>query len=446
MRAWPDRGDPGGRGVGAVPGCRERGQRAGLACLLRRAGRGARSSASRTATVISAAGRPDSPDLGSGRSPWPATTRRPCSGRRSRTRSPSSGRATCAGWPGTTRPPRAGSRSGACCARSTTRPAALEGPLTSHRAGRCSTRLRWRCCGAPRPAVLWSWTDEEWAGLLGQDQDGFRKAAPGWADDAVRPYLAAHAFLLGGFTASAGSAASAVSPWPGASSGALAWTARSTGSALCWPGGATGSAATTTSCCRWSTRCAADRAALPHRPGGQRPDRAGAPSTPPSSRPAPALPPRPSQGRHRQDLRLTRGHFKPTRQPPPPPGGARSRRQDPGHPRSPIIAVIARRTSRSFVLGFACGRSTWTCGFRRHDRQLRGRPIQSRTARALHDPGLSFRGFARQAGYSESHLRSAENGHRAGTNDVAGAYERVSATSARRSAGPDLRPRPPAGR
>jgi hypothetical protein len=39
VRAWLDRGDPGGRGVGAVLGCCERGQRAGLACLLRRAGR-----------------------------------------------------------------------------------------------------------------------------------------------------------------------------------------------------------------------------------------------------------------------------------------------------------------------------------------------------------------------------------------------------------------------
>jgi hypothetical protein len=38
MRAWLDRGDP-GRGVGAVLSCHERGQRAGLACLLRRAGR-----------------------------------------------------------------------------------------------------------------------------------------------------------------------------------------------------------------------------------------------------------------------------------------------------------------------------------------------------------------------------------------------------------------------
>ena len=56
-----------------------------------------------------------------------------------------------------------------------------------------------RCAETGRS--YWAWTEEEWAGLLGQDQHGFRKAAPGWADDAVRPYLATHAFLLGGFTA-----------------------------------------------------------------------------------------------------------------------------------------------------------------------------------------------------------------------------------------------------
>ena len=56
-----------------------------------------------------------------------------------------------------------------------------------------------RCAETGRS--YWSWADEEWAGLLGQDQQGFHQAAPGWADDAVRPYLAAHAFLLGGFTA-----------------------------------------------------------------------------------------------------------------------------------------------------------------------------------------------------------------------------------------------------
>ena len=78
----------------------------------------------------------------------------------------------------------------------------LAGPLTSHRRRAmldATAVALLRCAETGRS--YWSWTDEEWAGLLGQDQDGFRKAAPGWADDAVRPYLAAHAFLLDSFTA-----------------------------------------------------------------------------------------------------------------------------------------------------------------------------------------------------------------------------------------------------
>ena len=47
---------------------------------------------------------------------------------------------------------------------------------------------------------------------------------------------------------------------------------------------------------------------------------------------------------------------------------------------------------------------------------------------ARRDSGRSFGWFARQAGYSESHLRSVENGHRAVTDDVAAAYDRVLAT------------------
>jgi integrase len=80
--------------------------------------------------------------------------------------------------------------------------AALEGPLTPHRRRAildATAVVLLRCAETGRS--YWAWTDEEWAALLGQDQDGFRKAAPGWADEAVRPYLAAHAFLLGGFTA-----------------------------------------------------------------------------------------------------------------------------------------------------------------------------------------------------------------------------------------------------
>jgi len=46
---------------------------------------------------------------------------------------------------------------------------------------------------------FWSWPDAQWAGLIGTDLHEFRAAVPSWADDAVRPYLAVHAFLLGGF-------------------------------------------------------------------------------------------------------------------------------------------------------------------------------------------------------------------------------------------------------
>jgi len=46
---------------------------------------------------------------------------------------------------------------------------------------------------------FWSWPDAQWAGLIGTDLHEFRAAAPSWADDAVRPYLAVRAFLLGGF-------------------------------------------------------------------------------------------------------------------------------------------------------------------------------------------------------------------------------------------------------
>jgi transcriptional regulator with XRE-family HTH domain len=44
--------------------------------------------------------------------------------------------------------------------------------------------------------------------------------------------------------------------------------------------------------------------------------------------------------------------------------------------------------------------------------------------------GLTFREFASLAGFSESHLRSAENGHRAVTRDVAAAYAQVLAMTA----------------
>jgi hypothetical protein len=58
--------------------------------------------------------------------------------------------------------------------------AALEGPLTSHRRRAmldATAVVLLRCAGTGRS--YWAWADEEWAGLLGQDQNGFCKAAPG---------------------------------------------------------------------------------------------------------------------------------------------------------------------------------------------------------------------------------------------------------------------------
>jgi integrase len=55
-----------------------------------------------------------------------------------------------------------------------------------------------RCVDQGR--TFWAWTDEDWVFLLGRDQAEFRRHAPAWAGDEVRPYLAAHAYLLGSFT------------------------------------------------------------------------------------------------------------------------------------------------------------------------------------------------------------------------------------------------------
>ncbi|MBC2637565.1 MULTISPECIES: hypothetical protein [unclassified Rhodococcus (in: high G+C Gram-positive bacteria)] len=62
--------------------------------------------------------------------------------------------------------------------------------------------MRSRCCwcGAEKERTFWGWTAEEWVHLPGRDQAEFRRNAPAWAGDEVRPYLAAHAYLLGSFT------------------------------------------------------------------------------------------------------------------------------------------------------------------------------------------------------------------------------------------------------
>ncbi|MEU5547580.1 hypothetical protein AB0G85_35325 [Streptomyces sioyaensis] len=130
--------------------------------------------------------------------------------------------------------------------------AALHEPATSHRRrGRLDAAavVLLRCAETGRS--YWAWSDEEWAGLLGKDLRSFRASVPVWAEEAVRPQLAAHAFLLGGFADFYKLGTSAVSRWPGVSSAVTAWTARSAGSAQCSLDGATSSAARTTSCCRW---------------------------------------------------------------------------------------------------------------------------------------------------------------------------------------------------
>lgn len=48
--------------------------------------------------------------------------------------------------------------------------------------------------------TFWGWTAQEWVDLLGCDQAEFRRNAPAWAGDEVRPYLAAHACVVGSFT------------------------------------------------------------------------------------------------------------------------------------------------------------------------------------------------------------------------------------------------------
>jgi integrase len=47
---------------------------------------------------------------------------------------------------------------------------------------------------------FWGWTTQEWVQLLGHDHAEFRRNMPAWAGDEVRPYLAAHAYLVDSFT------------------------------------------------------------------------------------------------------------------------------------------------------------------------------------------------------------------------------------------------------
>jgi len=46
----------------------------------------------------------------------------------------------------------------------------------------------------------WGWSDDDWLRLIGTSVAEFERPWPGWIDGTVRPYVAAYAYLLGGFT------------------------------------------------------------------------------------------------------------------------------------------------------------------------------------------------------------------------------------------------------
>ncbi|MGW3661319.1 tyrosine-type recombinase/integrase [Streptomyces sp. NPDC005151] len=78
--------------------------------------------------------------------------------------------------------------------------AALDSPSTPHRRRAMLdvvAVLLTQCAESGR--TFWGWTEDEWFHLLGRTQAEFRRNAPAWAGDEVRPYLAAHAYLLGSF-------------------------------------------------------------------------------------------------------------------------------------------------------------------------------------------------------------------------------------------------------
>jgi integrase len=55
-----------------------------------------------------------------------------------------------------------------------------------------------RC--AEREAPFWAWSDTDWLALIGTNSAEFQRPWPGWIDGSVRPYVAAYAYLLCGFT------------------------------------------------------------------------------------------------------------------------------------------------------------------------------------------------------------------------------------------------------
>ncbi|MER7850609.1 tyrosine-type recombinase/integrase [Kitasatospora sp. NPDC096077] len=58
--------------------------------------------------------------------------------------------------------------------------------------------ILWTC--ARTETAFWEWTPQAWAELIGADAKAFTRLWPGWIDGTTRPYLAAYAYLLTGFT------------------------------------------------------------------------------------------------------------------------------------------------------------------------------------------------------------------------------------------------------
>jgi integrase len=54
-----------------------------------------------------------------------------------------------------------------------------------------------RC--AEESTSYWDWSEEDWLRLIGPSVAEFERPWPGWIDGTVRPYVAAYAYLLGGF-------------------------------------------------------------------------------------------------------------------------------------------------------------------------------------------------------------------------------------------------------
>lgn len=78
--------------------------------------------------------------------------------------------------------------------------AALDSPPTPHRRRAMLDVIALLLTHSTQTGrTYWGWTTQDWTRLLGRTQAEFRQHAPAWAGDEVRPYLAAHAYLLGSF-------------------------------------------------------------------------------------------------------------------------------------------------------------------------------------------------------------------------------------------------------